>query len=96
MGAKRLYEQANGLMEGDPKVSESLGQINKQIADQERNEEQFKALEGDALAAKQNGDLAGAIEKAEAALKIKPDSELEKLVADLKGKLEEEKAEKSC
>jgi hypothetical protein len=96
LGAKRLYEQANGLMEGDPKVSESLGQINKQIADQERNEEQFKALEGDALAAKQNGDLAGAIEKAEAALKIKPDSELEKLVADLKGKLEEEKAEKAA
>lgn len=92
LGAKRLYEQANGVIEGDAKVKDKLAQIDKQIAENAKAEENFKNLESEVKAANETGDLPLAIAKAEEALKIKPDQALEKLKSEMQSQLEQEKA----
>ncbi|MEZ4721830.1 MAG: hypothetical protein R2813_08155 [Flavobacteriales bacterium] len=76
-GAKKLYEQANGVISDDAKVKAALDKVNQQIAQSAQQEEEFKRLKAEAESALKAGNLQEAIEKADKAMKLKPDPSLE-------------------
>ena len=79
--AKRLYEQANGVMAGDARVQKALAQIEEDKKAQAQQAQAFDSAVKAADAALKSGNPDAAIAKAEEALKIKADPKAEQILA---------------
>ena len=80
--AKRLFQQANGMMAGDSKVQKALAQIEEEKKKQTLQAQAFDNAVKAAETALSSGNPDQAIAKAEEALKIKADPKAEKILAD--------------
>lgn len=92
--AKRLYEQANGVMAGDARVQKALAQIEEDKKAQAQQAQAFDSAVKAADAALKSGNPDAAIAKAEEALKIKADPTIDQEIQSVKqvvAQLEEEK-----
>lgn len=83
-GAKKLYDQANGIMGGDPKVKEQLAKIQQEESRQAQANAAFDQTEKEAQTAMAANNFDLAIAKAEAALALKKNPEAEKILAQAK------------
>ncbi|NQV53004.1 MAG: hypothetical protein HQ500_07460 [Flavobacteriales bacterium] len=79
--AKRLYEQANGVMAGDARVQKALAQIEEDKKAQTQQAQAFDSAVKAAEAALSSGNADQAIAKASEALKIKSDPKAEQILA---------------
>ncbi len=83
-GAKKLYDQANGIMGGDPKVKEQLAKIQQEESRQAQANAAFDQAVKEAQTAMAANNFDLAIAKAEAALALKKNPEAEKILAQAK------------
>ncbi|MEQ9187117.1 MAG: hypothetical protein RLP15_05230 [Cryomorphaceae bacterium] len=79
--AKRLFDQANGVLQGDARVTKALAQIEQEKKAQAAQGKAFDDAVKAAEAALNAGNPAQAIAKAEEALKIKADPKAEQILA---------------
>lgn len=81
-GAKKLLEQANGVMGGSPKVKAQLDKVSKELVAQAQQEEQLQSIVKAAEEAAKNENWAEAQKKAEEGLAIKSDPRLDEIKAN--------------
>jgi hypothetical protein len=80
--AKRLLGQANGVVANDPKVKQQLAKIEAEEKAQAQKAQAFADASKGAQSALASGNFDDAIAKAQAALAIKSDPSVEKVLAD--------------
>lgn len=92
--AQKLFNQANGVIANDSKVQSQLASIEKEKAKQEQEKAAFENAVKAANSSLSQGKYQDAIAKAEEALAIKGDPEMEKVISDARAALEEAEAKK--
>ncbi|MDP4687252.1 MAG: hypothetical protein NWS53_10155 [Salibacteraceae bacterium] len=79
--AQQLFEQANGILGGDPKVSKQLENVKKQIQDKQENQQKIDQLLKDAQDALKNGNPELAAEKAKEAQNLGENEKVKDIIA---------------
>jgi hypothetical protein len=79
--AQKLFEQANGILGGDPKVSKQLENVKKQIQDKQANQQKIDQLLKDAQDALKNGNPELAAEKAKEAQNLGENEKVKDIIA---------------
>lgn len=80
--AKRLFEQANGVIGGDKKVQSQLAKIEEEKSAQQQQAQAYEAATKSAQDALKAGNYDQAIAKAKEAMKVKSSPEMEALIAN--------------